>query len=71
MTFLNKDLTGHGLKLEVVRGIDFYLLNGRATLLYPQNSSMTLVAWHSCSPVMGEAGSGRTLELLRQPTLLR
>lgn len=36
MTFLNKDLIGHGLKLQVVRGIDFYLLNGKATLLYPQ-----------------------------------
>lgn len=70
MAFLSEDLTGHELKLQVVRGIDLYLPNIRATLLYPQNSSVTLVSWHICNPGMGEAGTGRSLELLKHPTSL-
>ena len=70
MTFLSEDLTGRGLKLQVVRGIDLFLPNIRATLLYPQNSSVTLVAWHIYNPGMWEAGIGRSLELLKQPTSL-
>lgn len=70
MAFLSEDLTGHGLKLQVVRGINLFLPNIRATLLYPQNSFVTLVAWRICNPGMGEAGIGRFLELLKQPTSL-